>query len=1077
MMRRVVQLILLLMLPCVIGAQTRPRTQDPQQLVFGPFKHVYPYDNPNGFITLPNLDSLQPVNLITKTETFGSTSDFTATGSGQTFTVASNVGSFSASGVSSVQYVNNGTTIKGPMYAVSATINQDITGTNYTVGIGYCNSGATVRLDGQVSVVSGVATPQVEAYVSSTSHILGAGITFSVPSTWSLMGKISQGGNATAATTVLTLWVNFGNGWMQLSTGDVTSYYNASTDGNLTGFGACLYISTAGATTQSLQVSNMVTSGSGWQSTNDNALALTPDGRPFTNGTKVYFTSNNSVYTYDTATNKVTPVSTFMWDNGTELLVLTSNLIYDASTQDYRLSGDTYEGGSSGTYYYATIPKSAVDFFTPGVYVIPSGYLTSMTLNPANNSFDSSLVCASNAGKNAWNPSANSCSNWLFAFTRSGLSQLAIEQNSTTADPGTNPTWSLNWTGGTPTFWSTGGPGTTIYRTRNPNGSSGVSYFEAAGWGLSQYNSSSVIYDASGNYRGTMAFQPSSTYGNPWVINYPMLFEFGDNAYMMLADANGFQTANAGGSATVGLGGQYQIAAAPLGVVAPYAQQVGYVADTGTSSSTTFSTGSITLTYSGCYAVFAQTNTNGNTITMSSPSASWSYASIPAVTGQGTQMFALATLSAGATTFTGTVGTADTHQSMVVMRLGGTSCTLDSGSVSSGTVSGGQPSMSATTTQADLGVLCYHVGTAGALYGGTIGDLPTSFLGIAGAYGVSSPSFNTACLAEPVPGAYSGITASAGTGSSSSGAQVFVGIGSSQNVSLARTPTFSLVEGKTYLSGTSVTISDATSGATICYRTDGGIPSAYNGTCGANSSTYSGAITLSASETINAIAAKSGMMNSMMAGKSYSVVTSPVIIGDAEYNPGSGSTTSNSITYTPRQPGSMVFAGCTTDNSTGSLTLTTSPSYTTTIDQSVSSSATVWIGHFTPTSFQPVTITCGWGSASTFPQIDVIELGGTSSSSTASGGTSGSGTSTSFTSGTFSTSGRSFCLSNWRIPGGTAFQLGNIAGQFAQARPENGVSGYSGDYALLTSSVSSQTYSVSWTTSSTYSEAIECYSY
>src|SRR5271154_4496754 len=69
------------------------------------------------------------------------------------------------------------------------------------------------------------------------------------------------------------------------------------------------------------------------------------------------------------------------------------------------------------------------------------------------------------------------------------------------------------------------------------------------------------------------------------------------------------------------------------------------------------------------------------------------------------------------------------------------------------------------------------------------------------------------------------------------------------------TPTFSPARG-TFISGPTVTISTATSGASIRYTTDGSTPSETAGTL------YSAPITVSATTTINAIAYASGMADS-----------------------------------------------------------------------------------------------------------------------------------------------------------------------------------------------------------------------
>lgn len=93
------------------------------------------------------------------------------------------------------------------------------------------------------------------------------------------------------------------------------------------------------------------------------------------------------------------------------------------------------------------------------------------------------------------------------------------------------------------------------------------------------------------------------------------------------------------------------------------------------------------------------------------------------------------------------------------------------------------------------------------------------------------------------------------------------------------TPTFNPAEG-TFTEAQSVTISCATSGATIYYTTDGSTPTT-------SSAVYSTAIAVSATTTIKAIAVKSGMSDSEVATATYTINTSPsgqtgeVTVGDA----------------------------------------------------------------------------------------------------------------------------------------------------------------------------------------------------
>lgn len=84
------------------------------------------------------------------------------------------------------------------------------------------------------------------------------------------------------------------------------------------------------------------------------------------------------------------------------------------------------------------------------------------------------------------------------------------------------------------------------------------------------------------------------------------------------------------------------------------------------------------------------------------------------------------------------------------------------------------------------------------------------------------------------------------------------------------TPTFSPVAG-TYTTSQSVTISDATGGATICYTTDGSTPlAATPGTC-SHGTAYSGAVTVSVSETLMAIGTLTSYTNSAVGSAAYTL--------------------------------------------------------------------------------------------------------------------------------------------------------------------------------------------------------------
>jgi hypothetical protein len=92
----------------------------------------------------------------------------------------------------------------------------------------------------------------------------------------------------------------------------------------------------------------------------------------------------------------------------------------------------------------------------------------------------------------------------------------------------------------------------------------------------------------------------------------------------------------------------------------------------------------------------------------------------------------------------------------------------------------------------------------------------------------------------------------------------FGGFENTPTASTVATPTFTPLSGTSFSSTLSVTIADSTPDSTIYYTTDGSTPTT-------SSSVYSGAITLSASTTVNAIATANGDTQSELASASYTV--------------------------------------------------------------------------------------------------------------------------------------------------------------------------------------------------------------
>jgi hypothetical protein len=110
-------------------------------------------------------------------------------------------------------------------------------------------------------------------------------------------------------------------------------------------------------------------------------------------------------------------------------------------------------------------------------------------------------------------------------------------------------------------------------------------------------------------------------------------------------------------------------------------------------------------------------------------------------------------------------------------------------------------------------------------------------------------------------------------------------------------PTFSPAAG-TYTTSQSVTISDATSGTTIYYTTNGTTPTT-------SSTKYTGAITVSATETIKALAVETGYSNSAVATAAYTITPA---LPAPTFSPAAGTyTTSQSVTINDATAGTTIY--------------------------------------------------------------------------------------------------------------------------------------------------------------------------
>ncbi|MGD0893713.1 MAG: chitobiase/beta-hexosaminidase C-terminal domain-containing protein [Terracidiphilus sp.] len=131
----------------------------------------------------------------------------------------------------------------------------------------------------------------------------------------------------------------------------------------------------------------------------------------------------------------------------------------------------------------------------------------------------------------------------------------------------------------------------------------------------------------------------------------------------------------------------------------------------------------------------------------------------------------------------------------------------------------------------------------------------------------------------------------------------------------AATPTFSPAAG-TYAASQSVTISDATAGTTIYYTTNGTAPTT-------SSTVYTGPVTVSATETLEATAVATGYTNSATASATYTI--SPAVPAPT-FSPAAGTyTTTQTVTISDTTAGTTIYYTTNGTTPTTSSTVYTGP--------------------------------------------------------------------------------------------------------------------------------------------------------
>ena len=279
---------------------------------------------------------------------------------------------------------------------------------------------------------------------------------------------------------------------------------------------------------------------------------------------------------------------------------------------------------------------------------------------------------------------------------------------------------------------------------------------------------------------------------------------------------------------------------------------------------------------------------------------------------------------------------------------------------------------------------------------------PTLLLGFAGVLGFRKRLLSHGLLTAIIVCALltGSITILNGCGGSSNS-------GSSAPPTVA-TPTFSPGTG-TYSSAQSVTISDSTVGATIHYTTNGATPTS-------SSTQYTGAITVSSTETIEAIALASGYTNSSVSSAVYTI-NIPTTAAAPTFSPAAGtyssaqtvsisdSTAGAAIYYTTNgttpTTGSTKYSGPLTVSSTETVeAIAVASGYTDsavatatyTINVPVAATPTITPGTGTYSAIQSVTISDATAGATIYYTTDATTP--TAASTTYSGAITVSGTET-----------------------------------------------------------------------------------
>jgi hypothetical protein len=167
--------------------------------------------------------------------------------------------------------------------------------------------------------------------------------------------------------------------------------------------------------------------------------------------------------------------------------------------------------------------------------------------------------------------------------------------------------------------------------------------------------------------------------------------------------------------------------------------------------------------------------------------------------------------------------------------------------------------------------------------------------------------------------AYVGFTGGTGSTTASQKIETWTFLSNTPSQPATAAPSFSLAGG-TYLGTQTVTLSDATSGAAIFYTTNGSSPAT---TAGGSTLAYSGALTITSTQTIKAIAKSSTLAASAVSSASYTIqqqATAPI------FSPAPGTyAAAQTITVSSPTQGAAIYYTLDGSTPTTSSTLYASP--------------------------------------------------------------------------------------------------------------------------------------------------------